>query len=294
MKKIVVLLLALVLVLGGCSSVGDAVNGIVNAVDPKMPEDEMYRKLSSLIGYTDGLKNTDLTGEFTFVAMIYSEGEEVTFKDEDYTGYYYTAGISRNWNDDFLLDTVGIDIELEVGDIVKVTGRTDGTIYWTEDNKRIDMLAIKASAVEIYEPEEIEEVVEPVATLKNGNAIEFVGAHMTEDSFGEAIVVYFKFINNSDQEAAPSLSDFYIEYNGEKASSTIFSLDEVDASALSMGPGITPKTYAGKSQLYYIAYSGDASAAEDEPIYFSLYDDEFRRSYDWGMEIAPSLDALKG
>ena len=294
MKKITALLLALTLLLAGCSSVSDAVSGIANAVDPKMPEEDMYRELSSLIGYTKGLANTNLTGEFTFVAMIYDEGEEITFDEDDYTGYYYTAGISRNWDDDFLLDTIDVDIALEYGDIVKVTGKTDGTIYWTEDNDRVEVLAIKASAVEIYEPEEIEEINEPMMTLKNGNTIEFVGAHMTEDSFGEAIVVYFKYTNNGEKESAPSLSDFYIDYNGEEASSTIFSLDEVDASALSMGPGITTKTYGGKSQLYYIAYTGDADAADDEPIYFSLYDDEFRRTYDWGIEIAPSLEALKG
>ena len=298
MKKLTILLLVLTLALAlcGCNAT-DVVNNIVNRVDdaitPKMSQEEVYENLDRLIGYTDGLENTDLTGSFEFVAIIYDEGKEIHFDDEDYTGYYYSAGISRNWNDYFMLDTMGLEGTFQDGDIVKVTGTTDGTIYWTEDNNRVEVLCVKASAIEAYAPEEIEMESSDTIILDDGNAITFLGAHATENSFGEAIVVYFEFKNNDDKEAAPSLREFYVEYNGEEASSTIFGLDEVDSSALKLGVGPIDKTYAGKSQVYYVAYTGDHNAANDEPIYFSLYDDEFRCTYDLPIDIAPSLADLQ-
>ena len=295
MKKLAVLLITITLIfaLCGCDTVTGLIDQAVDTVSPTMPQDKVYENLDRLIGYTDGLKNTDLTGSFTFVCMLFDEGEEIYFEDEDYTGFYYSAGISRNWDDFFLLDTIGLEGSFKNGDIVQVTGETDGTIYWTEDNNRVEVLCVKATAIEAYEPEDIAEKTGSSITLSDGNEIKFLGAHATEDSFGEAIVVYFEFKNNGSAEAAPSLSDFYIEYNGDEASKTIFSLDEVDSNALGMTIGIVDKTYAGKSQIYYLAYTGDAEASDEEPIYFELYDDEFRCTYSCGISIAESLEAMK-
>ena len=293
MKKIAVLLILSMFLLCGCSAVNDIVNQISNSVDPKMTEEELYSELNRLIGYTNGLDRTDITGEFTFVAMILDEGEELFFEDEDYTGFFHGAIISRNWDNAFYIETTGLDVPLKDGDIAKITGVLDGTIYWTEDNKQEEVLAIKASAVEVYEPAEIEQDNSSTVTLSNGNTIEFLGAHLTEDTFGEAVVVYFKYANKGSTDSAPSLRDFYVSYDEDEASSTIFGLDEVDSSALSLGVGITDKTYAGKSQLYYIAYSGDENIDSDY-ICFSIYDDEFRCTYDYDVPVFASLAELKG
>jgi len=299
MKKIAVVVLIMMLVFSGCSeitdtlkeTVGDLGNTISEAVDTSISEEEMYSELNRLIKNTDA--STKLTGDFTFVAILYDEAEEIEFEEEDEApGMYHSAGISRNWDDYFLLDVTNIDGDFHSGDIVKITGQTDGTIYWTEDNKQIEVLAIKASKMEKYEPEEVEEVVSFEIDI-DGNTIEFIGAHKTKDTFGEAIVVYFNFKNNGSNDATPNFSDFYVEYGGEETDRTIFSIDEVDGSALEMKSGITTKTYAGKTQTYYIVYKGNAEVDADEPIYFSLYDDEFRRTYDCGLEIAESLEALK-
>ena len=294
MKKLAVLLVLMIFVLCGCDAVTGLIEQAVETVNPTMPQEKVYENLDRLIGYTKGLENTDLTGSFTFVCMVYDEGEEIYFEDEDYKGHYYAAGISRNWDDYFMLDTIGLDGSFKPGDIVKVTGETDGTIYWTEDNNRVEVLCVKASAIEAYEPEDISEKTGATITLDDGNEIEFVGAHLTEDSFGDAIVVYFSFKNNGSKEAAPNLSAFYIEYDGSEAEKTIFSLDEVDSNALGMSIGIVDKTYAGKSQVYYLAYSAEDGVAEGEPIYFELYDDEFRCTYSHGVSIDESLAAMKG
>ena len=293
MKKVLALVLVFVLLLSGCS-VFDNIKDIAGGTDKKLSDEEMYSKLNSLIGYTNGLKNSDLTGEFTFVAMIFDEGEELYFEDDDYTGFYYSAGISRNWDDYFMLDTKGLDTNFKDGDIVKITGSTNGTVYWTEDNERVEVLDIKAKAVVPYTPAEIETSHDAKVTLKDGNIIEFVGAHTTKDSFNEVVAVYFNFTNKGSKEAAPSLRDFYIEYAEEEASSSSFSLDELDASALRISAGSPDKTYAGKTQLYCIAYTGDKEAARDEPIYFMLYDDEFRCTHEIALPISASLAEMKG
>ena len=293
MKKIAVLLLVSMVWLCGCSAVNDVVNQVADSVTAKMSDEDMYSELSRLIGYPDGLSRTDLDGKFTFIAMVMDEGEEIFFEDENYTGYFYAAYISRNWDDFFYLETTDLEVEFVSGDIVKVTGVLDGSIYWTEDNKQVEVISIKASAIEAYTPAEIEQSNESSITMPDGNTIEFVGAHATEDSFGRAIAVYFKYTNNGSTDSAPTLRDFYVEYGGEEASSTIFGLDEVDSSALELGVGITDKTFAGKSQLYYIAYEGEAQD-DDNAICFSQYDDEFRCTYDYDLVVADSLAALKG
>ena len=289
MKKLTALLLAIAIVFSfcGCSLLSNITSTLVD--DVKLSEADMYSELDRIIGYTDALERTELTGEFTFCAMIYDEGEEVTFEEEDYTGFYYSAGISRNWDDYFLLDTMGLDTDFKDGDIVKVTGSTDGTIYWTEENDRVEVLSIKATAVEKYTPEDVEPTSDAKITLEDGNIIEFVGAHATKDTFGKAAVVYFNFTNNGSDEDSPSLSEFYVNHADEEASITIMSLDELDASALRMGAGITEDTYAGKTQLYCVAYKIYDSVSTDEPIYYSLYDDEFRCTYDLAVPIAASL-----
>ena len=294
MKKILaIVLLVSAILLCGCSTVGDFVNQLADSSSPKMTVEDMYSELDRLIGYTAGMERTDLNGSFTFIAMVADSGEEMFFEDEDYTGFFYFAYISRNWDDGFYLETTGLDTDLESGDIIKVTGELDGTIYWTEDNDKVEVVSVKASAVEPYTPEELVTSNSPSFTLSNGDTIEFIGAHATEDIIGEAVVVYFKFTNNGESAAAPNLRDFIVDYDGSEASMTILGLDEVDSSALSMGIGLTDKTYAGKSQLYYIAYSGKKDIDSDF-ICFSRYDDEFRCTYDYDIPVAASLAELKG
>ena len=295
MKRIAAIILAMMLLLSGCDDLKEAVQGFSNEISgvTNMTEEEIYKEIDRLMGYPDGMGTTDLVGEFTFVAVITSDVEELEFEDEE-PGMYCSAEISREYDDYFLLDVTGVETQPTAGDIVKITGIINGSIYWTEDNKMVEVLSIRATALELYEPTAVE--VAGGATIEiDGNTIEFLGAHKTTDSFGEAIVVYFKFTNNSEKDATPTFTDFYIEYNGHEADSTIFSLAEVEGSALSLwGAGITPATYPGKTLTYYVAFEGDETAAVDEPIYFSRYNDEFQMTYDYGMYIAASLAELTG
>lgn len=305
------IVLTLILLFSGCASVKDAIgigddkseedvpsqsvtDKISDFLDNSMKEtfadeEEIYSRLSSLISYPEGSAGV-LDSKFSFVAVLLGDIEEMEFDDAE-SGLYYPAYISRNEDDFFYIEASAIEQEFHEGDMVKVTGSLNGTIYWTEDNEQVEVLDVMASAMEAYEPEAIEPDYSGIALDKNGNEIELYGAHATKDSFNDAIIVYFTYKNNGSDSSAPSLGQYYVEYNGEQVGTTIFSIDEVDAGALeASGAGLTTETYAGKTQLYYAAFSVPGGLVEDEPIYFLIYDDEFRLTDGCALTVFPSLE----
>ena len=295
MKKFAAIILVMIFLLSGCGEIKEAIDGFTNELSGvvEMTEDEIYGELKRLMANPDRMDNTDLVGQFSFVAVITSDIEELEFEDDE-PGMYCSAEISREYDDYFLLELTNIEGTFSAGDIVKITGEVDGTIYWTENNDLVKVLAIKASAVEDYEPPEVE-LANAAAVEIDGNTIEFLGAHKSTDSFGEVIIVYINFTNNSDEAARPKMSSFFIEYNGYEAETSVFSVSEVDGSAVSItGAGITPETYPGKTLTYFMVFTGDETAAADEPIFFTIFDDEFRMTYDYGIYIAESLAELTG
>lgn len=298
-RRIFILALALMLVLSGCSSLtggskddsGSEVSAQGNNLNKSITDEKLYSELDSLIGYPDK-SSTSLPDRFTFIAMILGEPSTIEFDDGE-EGLYCYACISRNDLDEyFLMEVSDIAETYEYGDIVKVDGEYIGSIYWVEDNDQVDVLEIKAHSMEAYTPEELETSTD-WAYMTGGNKIEFVNAHYTEDTFGDVVVVYFEFTNNGSTDTAPSLGDFYIEYNGAEVSRTIFSLDEVYESALEYeGYGLTTDTYAGKTSLYYAAFSVDEKGEGEQGIYFDVYDDEFRLTHSVGLYVYENLEAM--
>lgn len=284
MKKIVPLILLLCLLLCGCGQIGDILGNASGAGS----EEDVYSELDRLLASPDS--SSTLTSQFTFVAMLLDEAEPMEFPDEGESGVYHMACISRNIDDVFYLEVGDIDGTFHSGDIVKVTGELNGFIYWTEDNSQIEVLDIKASKVEAYTPEELEVDSSPTVSV-DGGKIEFLGSHRAKDSFGDVVVVYFNYVNNSDQDMAPNFDNFYVEYAGQEISTSTFPISEVDSSALNATMGFE-KTYAGKTQMYYRVYSVEAIENPDEPVYFSMFDDEFRMTYDIGLTVHDSLDDL--
>lgn len=294
MKKFFVLILVLAMLATGCTPFdGESIGGLFGGASANLSEEEIYSELDYLIGNPKSTGSSELDGQFTFIAYLIDDAEPITFSEHD-EGMYHAACISRRYEDYFFLEVGDIETTFSAGDIVKITGELNGTIYWTEDNAQVDVLDIKASSMESYEPPDI--TANHSSTIAvDGNGIEFLGAHWTRDSFNDVIVVYFTFTNNGSIDAAPSFSDFYIEYNDEDLSKSMFSLDDVDPSALNAMPvGLTDKTYAGKTQLYYIPLK--VTERMDDPgtaVYFTLYDDEFRMTYDFGMLMYDSFEEYK-
>lgn len=291
MKRFVAILLcAMLALLAGCDTVSEITGAVTDAFSGPSGE-EMYSKLDSLISNPSG--STDLSGSFTFVAAILSEPEEMTFDDDDTVYLYQEACIMRN-DDTFFLEVSDVDYVPEVDEIVTVTGEVLGTVYWTQDNKRVEVLDVKASKIESMEEKEVEVNEGPTVTVETAytkGTFEFLGAHYASDSFGDVVVIYFDFTNDSSSEAAPMLGKFYIYHGDDKMSSTNFSISEVDPGALpANGVGIAEKTPVGKKQRYYMAFK--AGSDLEAPIFIEMYDDEFDMTDQVVMDVAASLEEL--
>ena len=290
MKRGIFLVLSLFFLLAGCSAVDELTGAVTDSSSSgeETSANTLYEDLNThIMNPSSPYLPASLEGSFTFYAMILSDSHEMTF-DDDTSGIYYEAAISRNAKDYFFLNVTDVEGEFNPGDIIEVTGELNGLVYWTEDNSQVDILDIKASEIEPFTPEEIEPNTTGVVTLEDGNEIEFIGAHMSRDSFDDVIVVYFSFTNNGKTDATPVFSRFYVEYNAEEVSTTIFPPEEVDPRALESS-SFSDSTYAGKTQLYYKVYSIPSTASADEPIYFLGYDDEFRMIDAAALYVFPSL-----
>ncbi|MDR3209386.1 MAG: hypothetical protein LBT36_02015 [Oscillospiraceae bacterium] len=296
MKKLITLLVAAVLVfsVAGCKQIEGALED-AGLVKGQLTGEALYSELKALINNPE--RDSDLTGQFTFTAMILSEPEETTFDDDDEVFVLQEAWISRSDYDDyFLLDVTDIDELPETDEIVQITGSLDGFIYWTEDNEQVQVLNIKAAKVESYDPPAAEVNEGPKVVRSEGSkpgVYTFLGAHFSENSFGPVIVVYFDFENTGSSDVSPSLDGFYYYHGESEVDSTSFEPDESDSSALAAaGAGIPDKTYAGKTARYYLTIETDPDAFEDDPVYISMYNDDFQLTVDVAIQVYESLDAL--
>lgn len=306
MKKTLAVALCLTLLLGvtGCDAISGAVGGITGAVGEiagavgdavSGPSgDELYSKLDSLLSNPNG--STDLSGKFTFAAKIISEPEEMTFDDDDKVYTYQIAWISRNLDDYFFLDVTDIENRPAVDEIVEITGEVNGTIYWTEDNKQVEILDILAHEVKTAELEKVELNEGPTVAVSNwqgSGEITFLGAHYAKDTFGDAIAVYFEFKNTGSSDVVPPTGSLYYYHGDESVSSTNFGLNEVDPGYLSLSiPATADKTFAGKTGRYYLAlHAGEDLEA---PFFIETYDDYFNTTTQIIIPIAASLEELTG
>ena len=289
MKRSLFLILSLFFLVVGCSATEEGGAGDNASESEEVSAATLYNDLDAQIS-TPGSSYipSSLEGSFTFCAMITSDSHEMTF-DDGTNGVYHETIISRNRENYFFLEVGTAGGEFEPGDIVKVTAELNGLVYWTEDNAKVDILDVKASSVEVYTPEEVERNTSGVITLEDGNKIQFISAHKAEGSFDEAIVAYFSFTNNNSDDTMPNLSCFYVEYGQEELSNMALSLSDVDPRALEAGEASLNTTDAGKTQLYYMSYTIPRGAFYDEPIYFLIYDDEFRMTDAVALHVFPSL-----
>ena len=297
-KILVVLALLLCVLFTGCDQILEMLDG---AVSETKSQEEIYSELASLAGSPSSKSN--LSGKFTFVACIISEPYKQTFEDDDKEYFYQEAYIERNMDKVICLDVTSLEETLPAGDYAKITGTVKGSIYWTENNKKTEVLDIKVSAMEAFAlsedaPDTENKLV--LSTASYSGEIEFVGAHRSEDSFGkECMIVYLKFKNTAPESNVKfsgvrtlmSLvdafhGDYYVERNN-----SFFSLEGLDPQALD-GGDMQAYTPTGKSQLYYFVYSIDPDAAEDTPFYFDVYSDEFAWTNSIEVPISSSYEEI--
>ena len=286
-KSILLLVLATLLIFSACDILSTSYN-----------QDEVYEKLSSLAANPAG--KTDLTGSITFTVYIASEPTEQTFGDD--TIYLYQAVYISRSDDVIYLDVTGIDTKLPEDSYATVTGKVNGSISWTEDNKKVEVLDVKATKMEAFTPSEEDPNTENYLQLKSGTYAgnyEFVGAHFSKTSFDDVIVLYFNFTNTAPDSnvkfngSGSLLSKNAMFYHGDtiiKKSS--FDPKDLNPAALEAND-MHAYTYSGNTQLYYTTFYVDEAAA-GTPLYVDIYNDNFEWTHSIEVPIADSLAALQG
>jgi len=286
-----------VMLFSGCNVIEGVLNGDLAGTLLNTSSVDVYEELASLAANPDS--KSDLSGSFSFVAEVASEPFEMDLDDEMYT--YQEVYICRQYDEPILVDVAAIENPPKAGTYATITATWTGSIYWTEDNKRVEVLDLKASKMVPFTVSEEEPSYDSNIHLEkysyNGD-FEFVGAHYSKNSFNDVVVVYFNFKNNAPDSnvkmsgASTLLSTLDI-YHGDAyaKTSTAFKPEELDPSALDASD-IMAYTPSGKTQLYYMVYKAEEDAGEDI-MYFARFDDEFAFKNLVEIPIAASLAEMK-
>jgi len=284
------LVLTFVLLFTACDEIGSTFS--------TNPED-VYSELDTLVNSPD--RTTNLTGSFTFVAYIACEPFEQELEGTTYM--YQEVYISRNLQNSIYLDVTGITETLPENSYATITGKINGSIYWTEDNKKVEVLDIKASKMAAFTPSEDEPNTEnnlQLSRLSTKGTYEFVGAHRAKSSFEDVIVLYFNYTNTgADTNTKINDVDYMLTkkadiYHGDsKLKTTSQSAKELDPNALN-ATDMQAYTYSGKTQLYYMTFAANKDVAADEPIYIEVYNDNFECTNIIEVPVSKNLAAMKG
>jgi hypothetical protein len=257
--------------------------------------DALYAELDSLLTSPD--RKSDLGGKFTFTAYIATEPEEVTFDDEKDVVHQYQEGwISRNEQHYFLLDVKDLPEPLETRKFYTVTGTLDGSVYWTEDGERVEVLLVKASEITPLLETDVKAnttATVDVESVSGKGTVEFKNAHYSENNFGKVVVLYYNFTNTGASDVAPMTGklDIYLGADVENAQlteRTSFEPKESDGSALSALGAIVTKTFVGKTTLYFLTLTVPDDA-DGNLLTIEYWNDDYDLTYQYTIEVAESL-----
>lgn len=285
MKKI--LMITLVFMLGlqisGCSKrttadiKGENTAAQAETSSAAIGDDEIYQELDYLIQNPDEVEDTELQDTITFAAMILSEPEEVTYDDNGQTYLYQYASISRNMDDDFLLEVSSLAEPLPVDSMVSVTGVIAGFVYDVEDNEKVSELEIWADQVELMPESTVIPSNETEIKITAGSGLgnySFHESHKSENVFGDVIILYFDYTNTGLESAYPDLSRLLFMQADTLLEPSIFDVTEVDPKALNASVPTPEVTLPGKTMRYYYVLSAD-NGVNEQPISIIRTDDYF-------------------
>lgn len=292
MKKIGAILLALTMLLSisACSQVESLFEQ-----ETTQSQEQIYGALASAILSPDHIDLNKWGKEISFTAMLYGDVFEQEFEEEENGVYLYQQAFIAREDESFFVDVTDIKETFESGAIVTLTGKVQGSIYWTEDNAKVEVMDFKATAIKEFPEEERkpETASKMTYTANNGAGdYEFVGAHKATNAQGDVIVVYFNYTNTGAESEAPTTGQFTVYQGDYLLDKSALEPSDVDSSAL---PSIyvPTETYAGKTGLYYCVFKASKEADAGDTIYFCMYDDDFYLTHDIPVQISNSLEEMK-
>jgi hypothetical protein len=256
-----------------------------------LSSEALYSDLSASVSDPD--RDSSIDGKLTFTCYVYGEPFEEEFEEEPGVKHIFQeAYIARN-DDYFLLNVKDLKESLKPDSYYTITGKLNGTVYWTEDSEKVTALDVLATDAKPFTPKK-DKANTGSSVTADGNTYKFLGAHKSEYQLGDCVVVYFDFKNNGSNEAAPRISDFPI-YQGsaeERSNTLIFDPDEADSKALNATEaGIPDKTYAGKTQRYFAVFKWEDVKEDSNTLYLVRYNDDFELTDDISIPIAKSYKA---
>lgn len=284
MSKIKVILSALILtmLLAGCSSLDEIT----------VSEADKYESLSTLITNPVNPMDSDvqnLSGDFTFSAYTLSESE--TWDLDDESKNIVVAMISRNVDGYLLISVDNIeDFEFEEGIYLSVTASLAGSIYWTVDNKQVEVLHVEASKVEpltFAEVDPVEDASFSVTRASRSGVLTFKEAQSTNVVRKPGMNLYFDFKNTSEQSISPFFSGLMVYQGDTLLSPTVLNGDaELKPDALNYSVG--NEAHAGKTNFYYAIFQAkydDEEMNDTDPIEIIKYDDDFNIEQIYVLEL---------
>lgn len=275
MKKITILLmtLLLVVVVSGCDTVNNIINGEFN-----------YDVLENAVVDPSGSQATKLDGrEVEFTAYLASNDEVMESEETDINGKKYAVVyIQRNMDHAILVQIEGLKDIPEVGSIVDIKGKVDGYIYGTDQGERIEELHVLASSVKVHKETKVDVNKTDTVKIDHGELKFTKGKYVDND--GQTNLVVYAEAKNSDATVFSPMSQIYV-YQGDTFLSPVMTtssyLDKVDANVLD-GSGIVDIS-KGEKSIIFVAYEGMSDTTT--PITIEMYNDQFDLVYEYTLPI---------
>lgn len=263
LKKLKAIVLAGFLLLGLTACSSDFLGG--GSVD--------YSALSSMA--TSPASSSALSqGEtVTFTAFMISDPYETTVDSVPKT--YIDVMIARNPDKPIYVDVTDITVPTKSGDIISVTGKVDGYLYWTEEGTTEEALNILAESIVLNEPTGAETVASGSYTIEDNITYTFDKAVYANNTMYEDegyVYVYYYVDNKSSSMVSGRLdSVFYLFRGDEELNSTFAIFSDIEHPSNAEDFSIAGFVKEGQKIYGYNAFT----ALGDGPIEVVVYDDDF-------------------
>ncbi|MGX7245708.1 DUF5067 domain-containing protein [Enterococcus quebecensis] len=237
-------------------------------------KEKLYDDLASNANSPKMLKYSDqFKQKISFVAQVEGEPKQVKSKDDSLNGEWYVSVLlMRNKNTPIYLNLSDIKKKNwpKNDDILRIEGTPIGYLYTSYNNERLDLLDMKASALEVVNVKN-ESVSSDKVIETNQYKVEITAIDLLQDAFEDpSLVVYYNFKNKKGYRSVSPLKNyFYFSQKKKRLETTILNVNnnQLDSKAINRDT-LEP----GEEMLYYEAFK---LLDLEEKVYLDVFDDEY-------------------
>ncbi|TLG72890.1 hypothetical protein [Culicoidibacter larvae] len=263
LKKFKAIFLAGFLLLGLTACSSDLLGG--GSVD--------YSALSSMASSPASSSALSQDETVTFTAFMISDPYETTVDNVPKT--YIDVMIARNPDKPIYVDVTDITVPTKSGDIISVTGKVDGYLYWTEEGTTEEALNILGESIVLNEPTGAENVASGSYTTEDNITYTFDKAVYADNTMYENegyIYVYYYVDNKSGSMASGRLDSVFYLFRGDNELNNTFAMF-ADIEHPSNAENFSMTGFVKEGQKIY-GYNSFTAEGEG-PLEITVYDDDF-------------------